>query len=142
MSDYVIGIIFDSQLEKVALITDDESSEHKGKFGFVGGEILFNEDWYTSIARHVMGDLGIWIDQDIWVPAGGVVNKGSSVIVLAAASDQINKAEHLPEDRELMIAPLDDLPDNIIRNVPELIGQALSAIQYAQEQGNIRGEVL
>ena len=137
MSEYVTGILFNEGLDKVALITEEQSEKHKGNYGLVGGEVLGVEDCFSAMARHIMGDLGIWVDQDLWIMAGGIVNKGHSVMILTAATDKVLEGEYLPDDRELLIADLNNLPDNMLRNVPELIFQALSAIQKAQELGDI-----
>ena len=137
MRNYVSAIIFDVDLLRVLLITELESDKYRGLLNTVGGEAFPGEDSFTAIARHVMGDLGIWIEYEDWLVVGGVISDGSTVKVLTAASDLIDQANFPLKTRTLSIRAVDELSEGLVPNVAGLIFKAREMIQLKRESEGI-----
>jgi 8-oxo-dGTP pyrophosphatase MutT (NUDIX family) len=135
MIGYTIGILFDTDFKRVALILKNRPQWQEGKFNFPGGHIEEDEDPIECVIREFKEECNLITYIEDWKYIGKITNKYKyfvdifTCLYLPLLHGEIKTMT----DEYLVWQDLDNLPSNMISNLTWLIPFALNIWR----QGNV-----
>lgn len=148
MKQYVVGFIFNWQLNKVLLIEKDRPEWQKGLLNGIGGKVEDIDECYgdndkfkTAMRRESIEECGIECE---WESVGTIFNKDVSIVKVFYAvleSDTFHTKQLKSETEELVVCELQDIfkfRHKTILNIPLLVMACLSKIHNESSFDNIR----
>lgn len=127
MKRYTVGIYFDKELTKIALILKNRPAWQNGLYNFIGGTIEDGENGLECIVREFEEECGVYVSPDDWVNIGLIRNKNNyEVELFSALQEDYHKEIKTMEDQEVGWFELDNLPKNMISNLFWLIPFAVN----------------
>lgn len=128
MKKYVVGFIFDSNIEHILLINKNRPAWQNGFVNGLGGKIEDGESITQATVREIKEECGLLTDQEKWIHIGQIYSDVLSVDFLSYVYEgRMDDAQSLT-DEKVEWFPLNDLPKNIIKNLSWLIPITLDKI--------------
>ncbi|MDD5649273.1 MAG: NUDIX domain-containing protein [Candidatus Nanoarchaeia archaeon] len=122
MEKYTVGIYFDDQLKRIALILKNRPKWQEGRFNFPGGHIEENESGINCVIREFQEECGINTSINDWKEIGIILNEEFYEVKVFTAIQKIEHGEICTkEDQMVTWVDIDNLPTNIISNLYWLI---------------------
>ncbi len=129
MKRYTLGFIFNSAMDKVALMTKNRPDWQKGRLNGTGGHIDEGESSAECIAREVQEEAGITTSPTDWKLAATLGGPGWTMDVYGLVYSGKEEDVKTCTDEEIVWYDLAPLPTNIISNVSWLVPLTLDALR-------------
>ena len=132
MTDYVVGFMFDKNLEKVLLIKKNRPEWQKGKLNGVGGHVEKGELFRDAMTREFQEETGLYVPSCSWnkiINISGDMVEHEFSVSFYYIIDDLEKCKTMT-DEELIICDIKNLPDNVISNLRWIIPLALDEDFY------------
>jgi len=122
MKKYTIGIYFNEDLTKVAMILKNRPEWQNGLYNFPGGHIEEDESPADCVMREFKEECGVTIFKDDWWRIGLITNNGNyTVDIFTAIKKGYNGEIKTMEDQPVEWIDINNLPDNMVTNCKWLI---------------------
>lgn len=127
MKEYSLGLVTDTE-KRIALIHKNRPDWEKGLLNGIGGRIEVGETPIEAVAREFEEEAGVYIRTQYWKQTISMVSTftDSIVYIFTAKTETLDILKTMT-DEEVVIVPLDNLPDNIIPNLQWMIPLSLSS---------------
>lgn len=122
MKEYVLGFMFDTKGEWVALIKKNKPEWQKGRFNGIGGKVELNEVFWAAMVREFKEETGVEHEDWLWV--GEIQEKDWKIGVFTCATDKVHLTTSTT-DEEVIVFSLETVKEftkeQTISNVPWLV---------------------
>lgn len=122
MTRYVAGFLFDTNHERVVLITKNRPQWQKGKINGVGGHIEEGEQPHDAMVREFREETSLSIG--MWTNFAHMTVSDVAEVWFFRSFGYIDAAQSMT-DEEIGIYKVNALPENTMRNLRWLIPMAL-----------------
>lgn len=134
MNNYVVGFMFNKELDKVLLILKNRPDWQAGKWNGIGGKLKMNEEPLQAMVREFQEETGILTDQSSWTWKGAFIHDGLSWAVdVFIAKGNIYEYTTITDERVEVIhlTDLDNYPvvPNLKWLIPMVLGEQVTEFQ-------------
>ncbi len=129
MQKYVVGFVFNKDLSSVLLMHKNRPAWQNGLINGLGGKVEENEDSFTTVSREIKEESGLEIPSDKWIKSGKIYSETFTMDVFGTIYDGSKDDAKTLEDEPIEWFDLNNLPSNLIENVPWLIQITLDKIK-------------
>lgn len=136
---YTIGIVFTPKLDCVLLIFKQRPDWQRNKWNFPGGHIEVNESAVQCVSREFKEETNLNIPMEDWVEIDKINNQGNykvGIFTTIYRSQKHGSYETLT-DEIVSWFRVDDLPKNVIPNIPWLTFFAKNCLDQAKNPDNL-----
>lgn len=125
MKVWVVGFMFDLKGENVVLLKKNRPHWQKGLFNGVGGHVKQGESAFEAITREFKEEAGVhfeaWNMFAIFRGLDGDYNDCICYFLYGLGNARQFAEARTVTDEVIMKFPVDDLPKNLVKNLPWLI---------------------
>ena len=123
MVDYVVGFLFDDEINKVVLIQKKKPEWQKDHWNGVGGKIEHGETTIDAMVREFEEETGVHIEEEKWHHVANILfNYGASRLSIFTAYDTENLHNTRTQEEEVIaVWDVDNLPVKKIKNLEWII---------------------
>jgi len=134
MKRYVIGFMFDQQMDKVVLIIKNRPAWQAGLLNGVGGHIEVGETPSVAMVREFEEETGVCTPESLWAYVLTLRFPYAEAEVFAAKSDAACAAVQSTTDETVVVHCVNTLPLTIlVENLPPIL--ELSRQRLADREG-------
>ena len=130
MKEYVIGFVFNKNLDTVLLIHKNTPEWQRGLVNGLGGKVEAGEQTYATVQREIEEESGLKIPKDAWIKSGRIYSDTFTVDVFGTVYDGATTDATTKEDEEIEWCKIDKLPSNVIENIPWLVQITIDKIKH------------
>ena len=128
MQKMVAGFLLNHQATQVALVLKKRPKWQAGNYNAIGGKIEAGETSLEAMHREFREETGVLIDT--WIHFETIGGEDWQVDFYWSNSD-LEGLQFEFEDEPIHVFALDELPTNVLPNVPGLLQQAVVAMKGA-----------
>lgn len=129
MQKYVVGFIFNKDLDTVLLMHKNSPAWQNGLVNGLGGKVDGEETSFDCIVREIKEESGLITLEDRWIKTGKVYSNTFTMDVFGYIYDgDMNNAKTL-EDEQIEWFPINKLPKNCVENVTWLVNITLDKVR-------------
>jgi 8-oxo-dGTP diphosphatase len=129
MQKYVVGFIFNKDLDSVLLMHKNRPAWQDGLINGLGGKVEEGEDTFTTISREIEEESGLIIEESEWIKSGKVYSGTFTMDVFGCVYDGDKEDATTKEDEEIEWFTISSLPPNTVENIPWLVHITLDKIK-------------
>lgn len=129
MKKFTVGFVFTPGFEKVLLVHKEKPDWQKGLMNGLGGKYEPGESAEDCVSREVEEEAGLAIPPQLWRYVGKIEAETWCVDVLCAIWDEDPAEARKCDYEEVEWVSVDELPSNVISNIPWLISICQDALE-------------
>lgn len=128
MKTYTLGFIFSQDLSEVLLMHKNRPDWQVGRLNGVGGKIEVNEESVDCIVREVLEEAGVKTEKESWTYFGEIKSDDWRVDLYTLIYLENSKDFFTATDEKIEWFRVDDLPNNILKNLNWIIPLAMDRL--------------
>lgn len=127
---YVLGFMFNTDLNTVVLVRKVRPSWQAGKLNGVGGRVEVGETYPQAMVREFGEETGVHTLEKEWEPFGRIEGPAYSVHLFRAVNDEAVESARTRTDEEVRVVCTAMLPDGHLVQVPNLTWLVHAAMDF------------
>ena len=125
-----LGFVFSPDLKSVLLILKHKPEAHKGRFNALGGKLEIGESVLHCLTREIEEEAGLITKKHRWIKIGRMswIDWVVEIFVYQLAPREFSSLKLDLDQDEVKWFPVNELPSNVITNLPWLIPMCLDRL--------------